>query len=67
MLQVEHIDEKKAYEKNNMSIPENREKRNEYQKQYKRDNYEKKKNITLNNNVHNRFYVNVVVLFEKVI
>ena len=39
----DHINEKREYEKKYMSIPENREKRNEYQKQYKRDNYEKNK------------------------
>ena len=37
----DHKNEKREYEKKYMSIPENREKRNEYQKQYKRDNYEK--------------------------
>ncbi len=43
-----------------MSIPENREKRNEYQKEYKRDIMKKIK-LMSNNNVHNLLNVNVDV------
>ena len=39
----DNLDKKKEYEKQYMSIPENRVKRNEYQKEYKRNTYEEKK------------------------